>query len=58
MSVVAIVEAITVLAPLVEKVAGYIAGEHDELPEVPEQLKGAVELKRYEERARKAALEP
>ncbi len=36
-----------------EKIAGYIAGEHDELPEVPGVLSSDIELKRLEERAKK-----
>ncbi len=47
-----VLEAISVLAPLIEKVAGYIAGDHDDLPEVPLVLKSDIELKRLQERIR------
>jgi len=50
-----IIEAIAVLAPLIEKIAGYIAGEHDQLPEVPLVLKSEIELKRFNARAAAAA---
>ncbi len=52
MSAASVVEAIVALAPLIEKVAGYIAGEHDELPQVPDTLKSAIEVKRYQARAK------
>lgn len=48
-----VLEAIVTLAPLIEKVAGYIAGDHDDLPAVPDSLKSAIEIKRYEARVKK-----
>jgi hypothetical protein len=53
MSAASVVEAIITLAPLIEKVAGYLDGEHDELPDVPAALKSAIELKRFQARAKK-----
>lgn len=52
MSAAAVLEAITVLAPLIEKVASYIAGDSDELPEVPGALKSAIEIKRFQARVK------
>ena len=46
-----VIDAITALAPLIEKVAGYIAGDHNELPDVPAVLKSDIELKRLQARA-------
>lgn len=49
----AVIEAISALAPLIEKVAGYIAGDHNDLPEVPGVLASDIELKRMQERAKR-----
>ncbi len=48
-----VLQAITTLGPLIEKVAGYIAGEHNDLPEVPLVLKSDIELERMKARAKK-----
>ena len=53
MAVAETLQAITVLAPLIEKLAGYIADEHDDLPEVPSVLKLDIEMERARARARK-----
>lgn len=50
-----VIQAITVLAPLIEKVTGYLADEHNELPEVPLVLKSDIELERLKARARRSA---
>lgn len=42
---------IVLLQPLIERIAGYIAGDHDELPEVPLVLKSDIELERLKARA-------
>ena len=43
------------MAPLIEKVAGYIAGDHSDLPAVPESLRLDIELERAKARAAKSA---
>lgn len=50
-----VLRAIVALEPLIEKVAGYIAGDHDELPEVPLVLKSDIELERAKARAERHA---
>ena len=52
MSAASVIDAITALAPLIEKVAGYIAGDHNDLPDVPAVLKSDIELKRLQARAK------
>ena len=49
-----VIQAISVLAPLIKNIASYIAGEHDDLPEVPLVLKSEIEFERLQARRRKA----
>jgi len=58
MSASAIIETIIALVPLIEKVAGYIVGDHDELPDVPLVLKSDIELLRLKERLRRVSTMP
>lgn len=48
------IQAISVLSPLIQKIADYIAGNHDDLPEVPLVLKSEIEFERLQARRRKA----
>ncbi len=48
-----VIQTIVTLGPLIEKIAGYIAGDHDELPDVPLVLKSDIELQRLQARAKK-----
>ncbi len=47
------VRTIVLLQPLIERIAAYIAGDHDELPEVPLVLKSDIELERLKLRGAK-----
>lgn len=53
MSASAVLQAITTLAPLIEKVVGFIDDKHNDLPNVPLVLKSEIELQRFEARRRK-----
>lgn len=51
MAVAETVRTIVLLQPLIERIAGYIAGEEHELPDVPLVLKSDIELERLRVRA-------
>ena len=58
MSASTVLQAITVLAPIIEKVAAYINDESPDLPDVPGVLKSDIELKRFEARRKKSPVRP
>lgn len=58
MAAAAIIETIILLAPLIEKIAGYLDDEHNDLPDVPLVLKSDIELKRMQARAKKKQAPP
>ena len=53
-----VIQAISVLAPLIEKVAGYLADEHDDLPDVPGVSALDIELERAKVRSKKRSKPP